>query len=416
MSVRVPALQAAVIAAAVSGGCVKVEKFTYLDGGRSAGSDASELVAGEVRATMVDGHVVVELKDVYTMTFANAGIRMPEQLVIGTTPVFSDVPAANCISEYGVGVSYTPASVITTGLNAGLATMSSTINIDLSGGVARVSLDWGGSFAGTCSGTPYGRSIFTFFPDGRITRMDGASIDTSVPINGCQSCLVDPTWTIDTFYGFLQSVVTGLQGVAHPVGDGDNTNAGANTVCFSGPGDAFQVGLGWRFSPNRRLRQISAESLAFIGDMAILGTTTGTGIIGEERTTMLIDSGSTCAAVRNRVSSFIDDVQIDLTPGTQGGVGLSNDGVYGGETPQNTNGGLLVTASSTVIARTGGGAIPPFGIWLDLQNFPTIAGVHLTDGGAITHTIQQFGGTSEYMLWFPDGLVAGQQIMIEAQP
>ena len=430
---RVPGLIAviAVITAAATSSCVKVEKFSFRDAGGTAGDapDSGMTFGSGAQARIESGRVVVDLPGLYTFEFSDSGYRFPETLKIGSQQVFAP-KRTQCGYEHGVGVSYYPGAMFSSVDDNALNAMDRLINIDLPGpGVAKVGLNWKGMFTG-CTGTPYGRSTFTFFPDGRIQRMDAANLDMPLTATDCD-CTTETHWELATYYTFDEAIVNGLSGVTMRPAMGASEPA-EETICFSGDADAFQLAIGWRAQVGKRIRRITSTSLAAIGDMLPGGTMTtlpaGTATmpIGDTSTTMLIATGTDCASLRNRALPFTDDLQLVITHhgATIDPIGLGQDGVYGGEHSQNFGERGFYVGGISPVKLKAGTTLGGFAARLDFQDMPAIQTVTRNPPAldpqnwytkqAVLDT--EGNPTGEYVLWFPDGLGGTDEIIIEAQP
>jgi hypothetical protein len=438
VNVRWSALQLAVLAAATTGACIKIEKFSFRDGGALGSDDANDGGSGsgtgaEAKVVGSDNHVEVTLGSLYRMVFSADGYHFPSELHGGNAQGFGTTPET-CATEQGVGVGYVPAGLFSSIETSGLTKQPSTIKVDLEGpGIARVSLDWAAAFSkgGSCVGAPSGRSVFTFFPDGRIQRMDAARMSGSPAADFCRCAdLSDAVWDIETFYSFKQAFVSQIVGItALPSGDGVNEYISEPTVCINPPAGDFQIGIAWRAHAVRRVRNIgSSASYAFIADMALPGATTAPGLVGDTSTTLVIGTSTDCTAVRARAAPFADDIQIDIALGGAepivGGFGLGQDGLYGGEHSQSGGVGGYEPAGSPIkiTPRAPSTTVPPFGIWLDLRTRRNVTSVTRMPGNVpAVYTQQELPDaqnlpSGQFVFWIPDGLGAGESIIIEASP
>ena len=419
----------------MAGACVKIEKFAFRDGGLGSddAGDGSGSDSGAF-AQMVGDHIEVAIPGFYRMVFAAGGYHFPSELHIGNAQVFGSVPAT-CSTEHGVGVGYVPAAIFNSTDTSGLTRQTATIKIDLPGpGVARVTLDWSGTFshASPCvAATPSGRSVFTFFPDGRIQRMDAASIDIDASASDCQ-CPSDgdTSWLINTFYSFKEEYVSQLVGIPSlPSGDGMNQLVTGDTVCINPPAQDFQIAAAWRagLTPRHVRRLNASSSYALIADMEKPGMTSGVGLIGDTSTTLVIGTSTDCSAMQARAAPFANDVQIDLALDggavIAGGFGLGQDGLYGGETSQGGGFGYEPMGNSIKISpRAPSTTVPPFGIWLDLHTRPNIQSVtQMPANIPARYTVQEFLDsqnlpTGRFVFFFPDGLATGNSGDREARP
>ncbi len=430
VNVRGSTLQVAIIAAATTGACVKVEKFSFRDGGPQGGEDAGDGgngSGGGALAYVSTGTYVGELPGMYKLEFSTQGFHFPRTLTIGSTQVLGGT-AQTCDTEEGVGILYFPAGQVTSVNRPDISDTLSDIDIDIPGpGVAKVSLEWQGAFTRSgCTGAPQGRSTFTFFPDGRIARMDLTSIAvTNLSGTTCKcGSGGDVNWEVSTYTTFDSTKYTSIIGPNGSIDNpGDNVSV-TDPVCMTGA--AHQLAVGWRLRPARRARRITSTSVSLFSDFvspASPGTLSSFPDDGAETTTMWVARTSNCGDLRDRVEPFTGSRELLITQGgVPNSISLGLDGIYGGEHTGSQpagNGGFDPNPSggTPITLETSGGAnVPPFAVWLDLSANPTIGTLTRTPPSQLPtwYTIQSLG-SNEFLLWFPDGLAVGDSITIEVQ-
>jgi hypothetical protein len=414
VNVRVSAWQLACAIAAT--GCVKYEKFSFRDAG------AEELGSG-ARAYKTGSHVTAEVPGLYKLEFGDAGYHFPDALAIGSTQVLSPT-MPSCSLELGTGVSFYPAGMFTAVDQMELSQTKQGIAIDVPGpGVAKVALDWEAAFGKAgCTGSPSGRSTFTFFPDGRIQRMDVTALSNPVTTANC-SCTSDSQWENATYYAFQEAMVSGLNGVVRPTGDGDSSFS-TDTICFRNPTteSPYQIAIDYKVVRFKRMRKVGSN-LAVIGDMIDQGLDP-LDAAGDASTVMLIDSDSNCTELDARITPYKEDRRLQVD-GTDEGIGM--DGIYGGEHDGALGRrGVYIpgTSGTTVTLRRGNtGDVPAFAVRLDLVDFAGIASVSRDWASDVAewYTKQEVltptgDPTGIWLLWFPEGLTGTRTITIEAMP
>jgi hypothetical protein len=403
--------------------CVKVNEFTYRDAAPAPTDDAGDGggsgTGGGAIAYVDLPRTVAELPGVYKLEFSPFGFHYPDRLMVASRQLLGPT-AVTCGNEEGVGIMYAPAGSITSVLTTGIDVTPSTtplVTVDLAGpGVARVSLDWSATFT-QCNGTPTGRTIYTFFPDGRIARGDITSLAQTVDSTDC-FCASDSSWEHSTYTTFDSTHFTATTGTPNgvPVAVGDKV-ASEKIVCMAGVD--HRVALGWRRSNINRVRRITTDSVSFLADMSQVtsGSFSGDAL---ESTTMYVDTApaTNCTDLTARVQPFTEDLQLEITVNTTlTPIGLGLDGIYGGESAMtNKQGGYFPDGAPIVLKPFNGVSLPAFAIWLDLSATPTITSVTRSTPSQLTewYTVQQIE-PNEYVLWFPDGLSEDQTITIEAQ-
>ena len=141
------------------------------------------LVEGEVTATLEPSLTVTGLD--WSMTFADASrVRMPRSLQVGNVEMLG---TGQCPNEDLAGIALYPAVIA----SASEPSAQSEANIVWEGpGVVRVRVTYIVNYACATTQALSGASTFTFFPSGRINRVDIVTPSSSVitPGESCSSC------------------------------------------------------------------------------------------------------------------------------------------------------------------------------------------------------------------------------------
>lgn len=411
MNVRAPVLQLAAIVAVTSTACLKIESFQRRDaGGPDDITDGGEIL-GEGASALDDGnHIYVVLPDVYRMDFSSMGYFFPETFTIGTTPVLGPTQTG-CNIEEGVGITYAPAAVFTSRDTTHLKLPDRQITRVLPGpGVAKVAIDWAAAFSKTtCAGGARGRTTFTFFPNGRITRFDDPEIDSNPDGSMCQCSGSSGTWEIGSYFTFDETKIESLTGVTRPsAAIGENQFPSA-PICMASAGHA--LAMSWRAARGSRVRRITDTTLAAITDeIPVNSATTFVPLPDDSSTTLWASVDQGCIALTNLVAPYADDIQIQIDHDiNMDPIGLGQDGMYGGEHSGSAKDGGWFIRGTPITLRTYNGNIPPFALWLNLENYPNIVSV------SAPHTRQEIT-PKEWVFWFPNGLSGTDTIVINATP
>jgi len=421
---------------AAAGACVKIEPFRGVDDG-GAGSDGSGSDGGgmdmipKAIATMTAGRVTVEVAGLYKMEFSEQQFHFPDKLTIRGVDVM-DPPQASCNLEHGTGVTWTPGGTFSSWDSGGLKVASmSTINIDFDGvigGIAKVRLDWAAPFEDPdcASMVPSGRSTFTFFPDGRIQRMDTANLGSAANAGMCGQCETATNWDIASYYAFDEADVKNLIGVTRPpAGDGNQT-MDATTICFNDENKTiYQVAIGWWQTTARRMRRVGT-GLAAIANYTPITQNTSTGLLGDTSTAMIIDADDDCTTLVDRVQPYVNGTTLEITglSGSTDFITMGQDGIFGGEHSGNpTPFGRQTDTQPTVIMRAGSGSLGPFAVWLNIASTHRVASVTRTPASTRTqwYTQEQLRDSesnpiSQYLFYFADGLSGSDQITVNVVP
>jgi hypothetical protein len=410
--------------------CVKIHDFNggagSDGGGGSDGGDSgsTDPCRSGTNACLyeVGGKLHAEVYGRYNLTFSNEGFHFPESLSSGAFELLGAPPAA-CSAEMGVGVAYSPATVISSVASASTgSSVDSVMTTQMipGPGVAKVAIDWQATLA-NCTSSPSGRSSFTFFPDGRITRMDIVHTGSSEIDAATCSCSgqVGSSWELSTYWSFaLNAINTGnVDGIgAIPTNNGEN-KAVNQIVCMEGP--SHRLGLASVVDmPMNRVRRMGADDFALMTDMLYPATMDPlpADMMYESSTTMYITTSATetCPTVDTYLTPFSMDYQLWLTDASSSySRGLPDDGIYGGEFGgMEGTGGISFDGPQLTIEPYNGVTIPAFALWLNANEITSITRTPVSSS-ATWYTDQPITSATQHILWFPDGLAPGEKIVIE---
>lgn len=414
--------------------CVKVNEFSYKDAaslGDDGGGDSSDAyVPPEGAVAYVEGdHIVATVPDLYKMHFSNLGYKFPYQLEVNGAQALGG-GGSTCRDERGVGVNYDPLTVFSGAPALGTIGLND-IKITVAGPpVAKVQLDWSESTTACSSSQPSGRSTFTFFPDGRITRMDVVRIVGTPSAAGCECAGAASTqWKLWSYTALNPNLVSTIVPSGKPSGS-NPTIPTAVPVCANGNGDAFHIAFGWYAGGSEReLEYVDANAIAFKGSLANVtaGNPIGPGDVGDMISNMWIGTSDTCATLLTKIGPYNGNLAMDVITegGPSSGIGFAQDGTYGGETSGDDDPGTA-TLGNLFDVTPSTSAIPAFALWLDFG--PDAGNTYLvTDGSSVLptsayreqHVIDGNGDElhpTERIFWFPNGLAANAHIRVTAQP
>lgn len=404
--------------------CVKIPEFKAHDGGPGDGQDdsgdGSVLPGGGVTVMPMGTGAVATLPGLYEMKFSTDGYHFPYNWGIGATEPLTQVlrsPAATtCTLERDFGVAYLPGHVLTSVATGGATPFSEPLMIEVPGpGIAKVRLEWSAALS-ACTANANGYTTFSFFPDGRISRMDVARMSASVMASDCECTGSATEWRVYGYTTFTRGTLMGVQGAAIPdpsIVDGAPLSG---VACIESNSNAFRIGVGWKnISGLPRLRAPDLNTFALIGDLAPSATTLASGHLGDTTTTLWPSLTAGCTALRNQVMPYTDDPQITIDNGSGAqGMGMGQDGIYGGETAFQPAGRDTIGSMVTIAPLNA--PTPPFGLWLDFKGYAKPTPPTVTKSSNPTgawYTVQRPTST-QYLFWFPDGMEMAESITIRA--
>lgn len=412
---------AVILAAASVTACVKVPDFQYRDGGTSDGDDAAMddggTTEGGARIDEVSGAVIASVPGLYEMGFSTLGYHFPYTFRIGDTFV-QGAGGTACTQEQGTGVAYYPAYNFH-GADTGDLDTDDRITVDVAGPpIAKVRLDWAASLASPCSAQPSGRTTFTFFPDGRITRMDVARMATATSSADC-SCAGAANWIVTSYTSFSTGVTSTITNASIPTQNGQSIPATGRPICLRGFGDAWYLAMGWyALSGGVRTRRV-VDSVVVVADLLNSSPSSiGPGPVADAVTTMWVGTGPTasCGDLINDVMPYENNPSLEVDNGTGAvTIGMAQDGIYGGETSQDPDPGYDPGTTFT-LRSPGTSTVPAFAFWLDTGG-KTVTSITRTPVSTTTpwYVDQPLTIANHRLLWFPDGLGPDDEITVVMQ-
>lgn len=429
MNARATVLQVTVVCAVMSSACVKVPEFSYRDAateetadGDMPGGDGGLPAYGAVAYTGSGGHVFGTVPDRYELQFSIQGFKFPFSMNVGGTEVLGS-GGDGCRDYQAVGTSFAPGFVFA-GITGSATLTNDTITIEVAGPpVAKIALDYGTALG--CGAQPNGRTTYTLFPDGRITRMDVARMPTTATAADCEcESTTDDDWHVESYTSFNRGVINTVQVVGVPnVG---SAAAAPNPTCIVGNGSpaAFSIALAWfAGGSGQTVSRPVDNGLVFAKPLtAPTAMITGAGAepIGDAISTMYVGTDETCSVLGPKIMPYagLPELELGGAPGGGTPIGISQDGIFGGETSQRA---ATIEAPGTTVAYLrgpGGAAMPPFAVWL---TFPGTTSTKTVTKTPTTPTTTWFYDQTfaarpiEHLFWFPDGLASGEEIRIEAE-
>jgi hypothetical protein len=391
--------------------CIKVPDFVPRDAPGGDGSDAmSDGGILPVVSVVMNDDAADVTGPGYTLRFSTDGALFPFQLNPAGQLLMGG--GQMCSDESAMGLAIYPLLRVNGADQAGMGTPSLTI---LASGpyVGSVQVLWSGTLpcSDGSSSAIFGRSRFSFFPDGRISRFDTlhnsgthAAADCTACVGGMATEFVVTTYTTLIVDGNAFMTDGNLVNAGH----GAEAMPGAST-CMSERGQS--IAFAWTDAATR-LRVAAApppaRTIAFVKDWhrgATLPITTW------EATTHMGISTQACGVLESRIVPHSEaDHQLVIA-----GVPMSAaliDGIYG--TAEDDTDGYPVTFPVTLsAAATPLPNIPPgFAVWL--YHDPLPATLTLTHSGNPTGTWyrEQRVSPSSVILWFDVGLGQGETITV----
>jgi len=398
--------------------CINIPPFQKKDAGPQG--DGSTIGSGVV-ATVQNNSIDVSNQPLYHVMFGSEPYHYPYAMTVGATSVMGGGNPSSCNDEFDMGIGLYPAPHIIG--HGGTSPVQDDIAIDFAGPpVAKVNLEWQTQFQ--CSGsngTASGRSMFTFFPDGRINRSDQVTLGSTQLDSTMCACGAGGNWYLTSFFTTMAATTNTVAGAIVPTTSTSAGNPADPAVCFNGHQNAFQFAMGWRSGSSARVRtpvEGTNATIAFVYDLVPGGTSTTIGpVTGRGQTTWWVSTSSSCGALLDQVAPYADNsghslptLNVQAGAGTVQPIGVALDGIFGGE---NGQGSMGYQSADPVIKLTTDAALAGFAFWLALGSGEEIASVTKSPAMPDPWYGQQIrNGSNHRLFWFPDGLQPGQTITI----
>lgn len=382
--------------------CVKIPPFQPQDAGEHGDGGTEPQMVTVVEDATGEVHVTAPG---YTMRFSRDGARFPDRFDVGGEQRLGN--ANECADEQGMGIALRPVYRA----NGDPATVQSAISLPLVGPhVGQVSIEWQANVV--CGGTINkldGRSTFSFFPDGRLTRFDLLTSSATVNASTCDACGVPAS---SFFLGSYTTLTVDADADLYPtMVDLENygqEQASGKTVCVRQRDRS--VAFAWVDS-TARLRLVGttpSRSIAFIKDL--FGGISMPAGEWQTTTQMGVSASEDCGALVERIDPFTEPANVNIN-GTLV-TAYSRAGIFGGD-----NGGLPVSFPVEIKVDetpSHAGTVPAgFAVWLSASAIPE--NVTLTHSAGHTGTSWyrlQRVGQRDLVVWFDVPLEVGETITI----
>jgi hypothetical protein len=404
----------------IASACIKVPEFVPQDapsgdGGDAMGEDAS--MPGPIVSVVPNGGGADVTGPGYTILFSNQGARFPYQLNPGSNLIMGG--GEQCGDEFGMGIAIYPLLRVNGVNQSGMGVPSLQI---LAAGpyVGQVRLDWSDTLPCTdgSSSAISGYSIFSFFPNGRITRLDHVQNAAQHAAANCMACSGGAA--SGNFY--LTSYTTLIVDSNAFMSDGALQNASHGAIampnestCMSERGHS--VAFSW-LDGQTRLRVAAApptsavRTVAFVKDLHV-----GTPLPaqGWTTTTQMAISTEGCPALEGRIAPFSDDdhqLVIDSQLGPVSVGAALTDGIYG-SFPRIDGHPVDFPVTLSPVTTTTQPRIPAgFAVWLFHAPLPaTLTLTHSRNPGGTWYREQRVNQDS-VILWFDVSLEPNESITV----
>lgn len=351
---------------------------------------------------------------------SGSGFHFPDELKIENSDnLLGHDDTVLCYDENVAGLSLYPTPRISTDITTPVTAppiKNDLVAVWTGPAVVQVQLDWTTQFGCNHTRAPQGTSTFTVFPDGRIVRHDQLRDPMPLQISaGTCKCdnYVDSTTTPDYF--IIESYWTFARGSQSPYSlsmDGAsamgplptmrNTDT-VNTGAFCLDSGHYQL-ASLQAAPDGSAQVFGTERLIGHRHQLQFGGTLDT-LPGDASSALFLsveDSGCSRASKRmfKPPTVTIDGQTVSASP---------VNGLYGGDPGSGTGPGfaMSVDGHSTLQADA-----VPFAVWLRFQS--AVDGVRATakDVPMLKYTPQRIDDQN-WIVWFPDSLVAGKPIQLE---
>lgn len=327
--------------------------------------------------------------DAFELGFPAAGVKLPDHLYnAARVDLLGRDPA--CASQSLIGVSATPAITVDGG---SIATASDLQIVNAGPAIVKAHVTYASAYSCPDATAVSGSADFTIFPSGRIVREDLAVQATARPLSlsaNCGCATSQQNFSFATFWTFA-----GI-GASQVSTDGSAVAPGATQACtmYSDHGIAVSFAGGSGTSAAFQLGATSAHILYWLEDAASLSTQA-------RSMTSAINLGApgeSCA----RIMQPLYDSPIDI--GGTAYAATDHDGIYR-DTVVRT--GAFAIKTPTTIA-------PGWAVSVDLGGAEHATIGRTPDLGTTVAVSQRELGT-RYLVFFPDGLDAGETIVITPQ-
>lgn len=345
--------------------------------------------AGRPLAVTTDGAGTHVKSDTFELAFPTTGVKLPNHLYSAAgADLLGRDPA--CAAASLIGVSAAPAIT----LAGEAAATTSELQIENAGpAIVKAHVTYASVYNCPAATQLSGASDFTIFPSGRIVREDldiQATTQALSPAPSCGCATTPQNFAVSTFWTFAGT------GASQVMTDGNPVTAGATHACsmYSDHGIAVSFAGGGSTSTEFHLGATSAHVLHWSADATSLSTDT----FSMTSAINLGSAGQTCAQIMQPL--YDSPIQIAGTtyPYTD------HDGIY---RDAGIRSGAFEIKTPTMIA-------PGWAISVDLGGTDHATITRTPDLGTTVGVPQRELGT-RYLIFFPDGLSAGETITITPQ-
>ncbi len=345
--------------------------------------------AGPSLAVTTDGDGTHVKSATFELAFPAIGVKLPDHLynaagveLLGRDP--------GCAAASLVGVSAAPAITLD---GAASATTSELLIENAGPAIVKAHVTYASAYSCPAATQLGGATDFTIFPSGRIVREDLGVQATTLALSASPSCgcaTTQQNFAVSTFWAFAGT------GASQVLTDGNPVTAGATQACsmYGDHGIAVSFAGGGSTSTEFQLGATSAHVLHWVAGATSLSTDTHsmTSAIN------LGSAGQTCAQIMQPLYDAPIEIAGTTYPFTD------HDGIY---RDSGVRTGAFEIRTPTRIA-------PGWAISVDLGATDHATITRTPDLGTTVGVPQRELGT-RFLLFFPDGLVAGETITITPQ-
>lgn len=408
---------------AVLGGCIEIHPFQQpasIDAGMDGAPDAEVLPSACNRggvATFTEGTKRAVCGPGYVTRFSDVAYRFPSSLAIAGTETLTDGDA--CAAQDGFGIELAPVGSLSghTPRAVGQQVNQADLTVELDTPfVVKISLDWAATFA--CGVAPHGRTTFAFFEGGRIVRYDHVQIAAGSMATTCHDACTPSasTWNLGSYLTLTPPTGTTITHTGVPALGGSVMIPDlSGEVCVDHPG--YRVGLSW-FDPQRRVVQRPIDpALAFVQSLIALGQMTLPAVDANATSFLQVDGTRTipCANLEATLAPWRSDPQLGVKyGGGMTGIGIGNDGIFGGEYATGTHGLGAGTGDTTLTAID---AIPPASVvWLVYaQHYATFTFTDLSGSPLAANSVEwaAIPGTNGVLVYLRDGIAKNAGVLVK---